>query len=281
VDYSHDLIVKEALDFVRGNRAGPFFLYLALTIPHANNERTREKGDGQEVPDYGRYNEMPWSNPAKGQAAMISRMDADVGRLLKLLAELRIDEQTIVMFSSDNGPHNEGGHDPALFKPSGPLRGMKRDLYEGGIRVPLIVRWPGTTPAASVSHHVGYFGDLMATAADLAGVDVPPGHDSISLVPTLTGEPAKQKQADYLYWEFYEQRGKQAVRWGQWKAIRMPMFTGLTELYDLNQDVGEQHDVAAEHPDVVQKVQQLMDQAHTPHPNWQVAAPRRKPADRS
>ena len=280
VDYSHDLIMKEALDFVRDNKAGPFFLYLALTIPHANNERSRATGDGQEVPDYGMYKEMPWSDQAKGQAAMISRMDGGVGGLLKLLAALGIDERTVVMFTSDNGPHNEGGHDPTLFQPAGPLRGMKRDLTEGGIRVPLIVRWPGTTPAGSVTDHVGYFGDVMATAADLAGVDVPPGLDSISFAPTITGQPEKQKQADYLYWEFYERGGKQAVRSGKWKAIRIPMFSGKTELYDLSQDLGEQHDVADEHPEVVKTLQQMMDQAHRPHPNWKVAGPVRKQAKR-
>ncbi len=276
VDYSHDLVTTEALKFIQDHQSGPFFLYLALTIPHANNEGTGATGNGQEVPDYGSYQEMPWPEPAKGQAAMITRMDGDVGRLLKLLADLGIDQRTVVMFTSDNGPHNEGGHDPKLFQPSGPLRGMKRDMYEGGIRVPLIVRWPGTTPAGTETAHVGYFGDLMATAAELAGVDSPAGCDSISIVPTITGHPAKQQQAAYLYWEFYEQGGKQAVRAGQWKAIRMPLLTGKTQLYDLGQDLGERNDVAGQHPDVVERLEQMMDEAHRPHPNW-TAAPRPQP----
>ena len=143
---------------------------------------------------------------------MITRMDRDIGRILKKLAALGIDEKTVVMFTSDNGPHNEGGHNPARFNPGGPLRGMKRDLYEGGIRVPTIVRWPGTTPAGKTSDHIGYFGDLMATAAQLAGVDPPAGLDSISFVPTLTGDPDEQAAHEYLYWEFYERGGRQAVR---------------------------------------------------------------------
>jgi uncharacterized sulfatase len=277
VDYSHDLVMREALQFVRQHRAEPFFLYLALTIPHANNERTRALGDGQEVPDYGIYADQPWSDQAKGQAAMISRMDGDVGRLLGLLAELGIDRRTAVMFTSDNGPHNEGGHDPQLFQPSGPLRGMKRDLTEGGIRVPFLVWWPGTTPANSSSRHVGYFGDLMATAAELAGVDPPAQVDSVSFVPTIVGQADRQKQAPYLYWEFYERGGKQAVRAGNWKAIRIPMFDGKTELYDLSQDLGEQHDRAAAHPEIVKKLESMMDEAHRAHPNWQVSAAKSAP----
>ncbi len=268
VDYSHDLIVQEALDFVERNQDKPFFLYLALTIPHANNERTQATGHGQEVPDYGIYRDRPWSDQDKGQAAMISRMDRDAGRLLDKLGELGIDQGTVVMFSSDNGHHDEGGHNPETFDPNGPLRGMKRDLYEGGIRVPMIVRWPGKTPAGSVTDHIGYFGDLMATAADLAGVKSPKNLDSISLVPTITGQPERQRQHDYLYWEFYERGGKQALRQGRWKAIRMPIFTGRIQLYDLSSDLGEADDISAEHPRVVEALQLLMDAAHTPNPNW-------------
>lgn len=276
VAYSHDLIANEAMGFIEKNAGGekPFFLYLSLTIPHANNEGTRGTGDGQEVPDYGIYGEKEWSNPDKGQAAMISRMDADVGRILDLLKKLKIDEKTVVMFSSDNGPHNEGGHHPEMFNPSGPLRGMKRDLTEGGIRVPMIVRWPGKTPAKSQSNHVGYFGDLMATAVQLSGGTAPENIDSISFVPTLTGDSKSQQKHEYLYWEFYEQGGKQAVRSGNWKAIRMPWKTGKTQLYDLSQDIGEKSDLADKHPELVKKMEAMMEEAHQPHPNWQ---PRGKP----
>ncbi|MCS7465397.1 arylsulfatase [Stieleria sp. ICT_E10.1] len=272
VDYSHDLIADEALGFIKTsaeNKDKPFFLYLSLTIPHANNEGTRGTGDGQEVPDYGPYADKDWSNPDKGQAAMITRMDADVGRLLDLLDELQISKDTVVMFSSDNGPHDEGGHNTERFDPAGPLQGMKRDLFEGGIRVPFIVRWPGTTPAGTTSSHIGYFGDLMASAAELAGVRCPENTDSVSFVPTITGNATEQAKHDYLYWEFYERGGKQAVRADNWKAIRIPMRTGKTQLYDLSQDIGETENLADRHPDVVKRMEAMMADAHTPHPNWQ------------
>jgi uncharacterized sulfatase len=273
IDYSHDLITNEALSFIKQNAstsgdAKPFFLYLSLTIPHANNEGTKNTGDGQEVPEYGQYADESWSNPDKGQAAMISRMDADVGRVLDLLDERGIAENTVVMFSSDNGPHDEGGHDIERFNPSGPLRGMKRDLYEGGIRVPMIVRWPATTPPGATSNHVGYFGDLMSTVAELAAIDCPDNVDSISIASTITDNADSQKEHAYLYWEFYEQGGKQAVRAGNWKAVRMPWKTGSTELYDLSDDIGEQTNVAAEHADTVKRLEVYMDEAHSPHPNW-------------
>ncbi len=267
VDYSHDLIAQEALEFIEANKQRPFFLYLALTIPHANNEGTRGTGNGQEVPDYGVYAERSWSDQDKGQAAMITRMDRDMGRIMDLLKQLDIDEKTVIMFTSDNGPHDEGGHDTERFGPSGPLRGMKRDLYEGGIRVPMIVRWPGTTSAGAVTDHIGYFGDLLATAAELAGAEVPAKNDSISLVPTLTGR-GEQQEHDYLYWEFYERGSKQAIRRGPWKAVRMPMFSGATQLYNLENDLGEARDVAGQHPDIVQELETLMSEAHTPHSDW-------------
>ena len=268
VDYSHDLVMNEALRFIETNADGPFFLYLALTIPHANNEGTRGTGNGQEVPHYGVYAQQPWSEQDKGQAAMISRMDHGMGLLLQKLKRLKIDEKTVVMFSSDNGHHDEGGHNTDLFDPNGPLRGMKRDLYEGGIRVPMIVRWPGSTPAGTITDHISYFGDLMATAAELTGQPVPASTDSISFVPTIRGEPDRQQTHDYLYWEFYERGGKQAVRFGPWKAIRMPMASGPIQLYDLSQDLGEAHDIAAQRSDLVAKAAEMMEAAHTPHPNW-------------
>ena len=273
-EYSHDLIMREALAWVDEQKDSPFFLYLALTIPHANNEATRGTGDGAEVPEYGVYDAEDWPNPDKGQAAMITRMDRGVGKLLRRLAELGIAEKTLVLFSSDNGPHNESNHDLLRFNPSGDLRGIKRDLYDGGIRVPFLAWWPGTIRAGQVSDHIGYFGDLMATAADLSGVDAPPDTDSISFAPTLLGRAGEQRMHDYLYWEFYEAGSSQAVRIGQWKGVRKPMLTGRLELYDVLRDEGERYDVARNYPEVVTEIEEIMEQAHVPHPNWQTPAGR-------
>jgi arylsulfatase A-like enzyme len=268
VDYTHDLFVEESLQFIDASRSGPFFLYLPLTIPHANNEATRMTGDGAEVPDYGIYRDRDWPDQAKGQAAMITRMDGDVGRILDHLRDIGIAENTLVFFSSDNGPHDEAGHDLNLFDPSGPLRGTKRALHEGGIRVPAIAWWPGTVAAGSTTDHVSYFGDWMATAADLAGTNPPESIDSISFAPTLQGGAKVQREHEYLYWEFYERESRQAVRFGDWKAIREPLFTGDVQLYDLSRDIGEENDVAGQHPKLVHKATEMMEQAHTPHPNW-------------
>ena len=267
-EYAHDLIVERALQWVSEQGNQPFFLFLAATIPHANNEGTRATGNGQEVPDHGPYAERDWSDADKGQAAMITRLDADVGRLLALLAELGIDEHTVVFFSSDNGHHDEGGHDTELFDPNGPLRGLKRDLYEGGIRVPLVARWPGRIQANSVSDHVGYFGDVFNTLSELAGMEPAAGLDSISFVPTLTGRAEEQPRHEYLYWEFYERGGLQAIRRGDWKAVR-PLGGGQVELFDLSADLGEANDLAAEHPETVAELVALMEAAHEPNPNWQ------------
>lgn len=199
---------------------------------------------------------------------MITRMDRDVGALLRRLAELGIAERTLVMFSSDNGPHNESNHDLLRFNPSGNLRGIKRDLYDGGIRVPFLAWWPGTIGPGQESDHVGYFGDLMATVADLSSVDAPPDTDSISFAPTLLGRVGEQRNHDYLYWEFYEAGSVQAVRIRQWKGVRKPMLTGRLELYDVLRDEGERYDVGRNYPDVVKEIEGIMEEAHVPHPNW-------------
>ncbi len=268
VEYSHDLFMHEALSFIDRHKDEPFFLYLPLTIPHANNEAGRRLGDGQEVPDYGIYADKDWPDPDKGQAAMITRMDIGIGQLLDRLKALGIDDNTVVMFSSDNGPHDEGGHSTERFNPGGPLRGMKRDLYEGGIRVPLIVRWPGVTPAGTTSDHIAYFGDLMATAAELAGTKPVKPNDSISFVPTIKGDAPRQKTHRYVYWEFYERGGKQAIRMNNWKGVRLPGFTGTIELYNLETDLGEAIDVSSTHPDIVTAMDEAMKAAHTPAAIW-------------
>lgn len=267
VDYSHDLFANEALDFVRAQSVGPFFLYLALTIPHANNEAARMVGDGAEVPTYGIYANRDWPDQDKGHAAMITRMDADVGRLLDLLKELSIDDSTLVFFTSDNGPHDESRHNLARFTPSGPLAGIKRSLTEGGVRVPMLARWPQHISPGSTSDHLGYFADVMPTLMELTGAKTDAPIDGISFLPTLTGA-GEQREHEYLYWEFYEQGSRQSVRFGDWVAIRQPMFTGQESLFNLVDDIAETTDLAAQHPDLVAKAVAYMEQAHTPNPNW-------------
>ncbi|MHC4623880.1 MAG: arylsulfatase [Planctomycetota bacterium] len=277
--YSHDLFTEEALRFVDVFRKEPFFLYLAYTIPHANNEGGRHIGNGMEVPDYGIYKGRDWPEPQKGHAAMISRMDRDIGKLLAKLRELGIDDNTLVMFSSDNGPHKEGGADPAFFNSWGPLRGYKRDLYEGGIRVPLIARWPGRIKPASVTDHVSAFWDFLPTAVELAGAQAPAQIDGISMVPTLLGRPDKQKKHDFLYWEFHERGGKQAVRMGNFKAVRLSVHknpNGPLELYELTNDIGEKQNVADRHPDVIAKIEAYLKTARTDSANWPLGRKGRK-----
>jgi arylsulfatase A-like enzyme len=259
-EYSHDLFTAEALDFVRRHHARPFFLYLAYTIPHANNELGTVTGDGMEVPDYGPYANESWPKPEKGRAAMIARMDRDIGKLTVLLKQLGIDDKTVIFFSSDNGTHREGGYKPEFFKSSGPLRGIKRDLYEGGIRVPTIVRWPGRIKAGTVSDQVWAFWDFLPTAAEIAGASPPAGIDGISMLPALLGRP--QKNHEYVYWEFHERGFKQAVRMGDWKAVRFGI-NGPIELYDLKTDIGERNNIAAEHPDVVAKIEAILKTVRT------------------
>ncbi len=271
VVYSQDLFEDEALKWIDSKKDSPFFLYLALTLPHANNEAAGALGNGAEVPDYGQYADLDWPDPDKGQAAMISYLDRDTGRLLDHLQKLGLAENTLVMFSSDNGPHMESRNDPLRFNPSGPLRGMKRDLTDGGIRVPLIAWWPGTIERGQVSDHVGYFGDLMATACDLAGVATPPNTDSVSFLPTLLGQSDQQREHEYLYWEFYEGDSAQAVRWGNWKAIRQPMLRGQIEIYDLSRDPAERYNLARRR-DLVSQARKLMAEAHVDHPNWEAPA---------
>ncbi|QDT37300.1 arylsulfatase [Stratiformator vulcanicus] len=264
--YSHDLIAENALDFIEQSKDEPFFLYMAVTLPHANNQGGPR---GMEVPDLGEFADRDWPEPQKGLAAMIQKLDTDVGRVLDKLAELDIDDETIVLFTSDNGPHNEGGNRSEYFDSNGPLRGLKRALYEGGIRVPMIARWPGKIEAGSVTDHASYFGDFFATAAELSGASVPEdlGLDSVSFAPTLLGE-SDQPESNYLYWEFYEQGGRKAVRKGKWKAIRQPWDAEKLELYNLREDIGEDHDVAGEHPEIVAEMEGLMKESHVPSPLW-------------
>lgn len=252
--YAHDLLTEAALDFIRTNAHQPFFLQAHYTIPHANNEGGRATGNGQEIPDYGRYASTDWPEPEKGFAAMVSRLDQDVGRMLKLLKELELDNDTIVFFTSDNGPHQEGGHRMEFFDSNGPLRGYKRDLYEGGIRVPMIVRWPQTIQPGTTTDHPSAFWDFLPTACELAGVSVPSDVDGISYLPVLRGQ--KQPAHDYLYWQYGK---KSAIRKGSWKAVKTTSNADF-ELYNLSQDISEEHNVADEHPDIVQQMNSIAGQ---------------------
>lgn len=265
--FSNDLFTREALAFIDAHKTGPFFLYLAYTVPHANNERGKAEGNGIEVPSDAPYSDRPWPATEKNYAAMITRMDGDIGRVMKRLRELGIDDNTIVFFSSDNGPHKEGGADPTFFKSGGPLRGIKRDLYDGGIRVPMIVRWPGRVKAGVVSDLPWAFWDFLPTAADLARAKAPERLDGISVLPTLLGKPADQRSHEFLYWEFHEGGFKQAVRMGDWKAVRLAPDKPL-ELYDLKRDIGEKHNIAEDHPDVVAKIESFLKHARTDSPYW-------------
>ena len=276
VDYSHDLFAEEALGWIRKNKNNPFFLYLPLTIPHANNEGSRLFGDGAEVPDYGIYEKKDWPKQDKGQAAMITRMDKDVGRILDLLESLNIAKNTLVIFTSDNGPHNEAKHNPERFTPSGPLRGMKRTLTEGGIRMPTIAWQPDTVAKGSQCDQPFYFGDLMATACEMVGTAIPKNTDSISFLPTLKGQPTKQSSHKYLYWEFYERIFRQAVVKNEWKLIRSGMDNSQVELYDLNKDIHEDKNLAKTHPALVQRLISHMEEAHVPHPNWKASQSQKK-----
>ena len=269
VEYAPDLFIEEVDLFIRKKHEEPFFLLFSMNVPHANNEAGQK---GMEVPDHGEFAEKQWPDPEKGFAAMIGNIDRDTGRVLDLLRELGIEEETLVIFTSDNGPHQEGGHRADFFDSNGGLRGKKRDLTEGGIRVPTIAWWPGTIKAGTEDDAHWYFGDVMATVAELAGAQAPGDIDSDSFAGPLRGAPRAQrwKRESTIYWEFYEGGSAQAVRFGKWKAIRKPMFTGPVELYDMSSDPGEKSDFGKRRPDLVKRAENLLDRAHEPDPNWQV-----------
>jgi uncharacterized sulfatase len=261
VQYAQDLFDQKSLDFIEANQDTSFFIYLASIIPHANNEADDR---GMEVPDFGVYQDRDWPNPQKGLAAMIARLDNTVRLLRQKLDELNLSENTIILFASDNGPHQEGGNDPYYFNSNGPLKGIKRDLYEGGIRVPMIACWPGTLPPGQVTDHISGFQDIMPTVCELAGV-ASPKTDGISLVPLLTGKT--QPEHEYLYWEFPENGGIQAALRGDWKAVRKNVSTEDNpplELYNLATDPGETTNLADENSGKVEEMETLLEESHTP-----------------
>ncbi len=255
--YSHDLMTDEALGFIKKNKDNPFFLYLAYTIPHT----------AYQVPELGRYEDKDWPDNMKIHAAMTSRMDRDVGRVSRLIEELGLAEDTLIMFNSDNGAHGQAGSGK-FFKTSGDLRGFKRSMYEGGVRSPMFAYWPGTIKPGTENDHISASWDMLPTFAELVGEPVKGPTDGISMLPTLLGKPG-QKKHDYLYFELYEGRPNQAVRMGKWKGVVLDRRKGQkVALYDLSTDEGEQTDLADEFPEVVERILKAMNEAHRPNPFW-------------
>jgi len=284
-DYSNDLFTRETMSFIEKNDNRPFFIYLNYTVPHAElrvpddsmtpfkghfpekpfvNAAADAKLTGPDEPSLG-YRSQP--TPHAAFAAMVTRMDRDVGRIVDLLRQRGLDQRTLVLFTSDNGPHQEGGGDPEFFKSSGGLKGIKRDMYEGGIRVPMIASWPGTIAAGSVTTYAAAHWDLFPTFAELAGASVPSSLDGMSILPVLRGQT--QKPHEFMYWEFHERGFQQAVRMGNWKAVRLAKDKPL-ELYNLADDPTEFTNVAAKHPDVVAKIESYLKTARTESPNWPI-----------
>jgi len=284
-DYVNDLFTKEALGFIEKTDTRPFFLYLNYTVPHAElrvpedslaplrgtfpetpfvNETADAKPTGADDVSLG-YRSQP--APKAAFAAMIVRMDRDIGAIVGRLRALGIERRTLVMFASDNGPHQEGGAAPDYFKSSGGLRGIKRDLYEGGIRVPFIASWPGTIPAGRVSAHPWAHWDLFPTLAEIAGAKTPSGLDGLSMLRALRGQA--QPAHDAFYWEFHERGFQQAVRMGRWKGIRLAKDAPL-EIYDLQADPNEARNVAAAQPAVVKKIETYLRTARTDNDLWPI-----------
>ncbi|MDR2983081.1 MAG: arylsulfatase [Puniceicoccales bacterium] len=267
--YSQKVFFDSAADFIKRNKDKPFFIYLAPTIPHASLEAT----DEDMAPFKGKFPEKPWGKP-DGQhyryqatphaafAAMVTRLDKDVGKITSLIDELGLAKDTIIVFTSDNGPHQEGGADPKFFNGSGPFRGIKRDLTDGGVHVPFIARWPNTIKAGTKTDNFWAHWDLLPTVADLAGLPVPKGLDGVSLAPTFKGQ--KQPEHPPLYWEFYERGWKQqAVRDGKWKGVYEKKEAPMS-LYDIERDPGEKTNLAKSNPEIVKKLEAIIEASHTP-----------------
>lgn len=278
VHYAPSLIQQKTLAFIENHKDSSFFLFIPTVLPHAELQGPEDEyyrqyehafdetphhgsdyGPGATVAGYASVDK-----PRATFAAMVSRMDAYVGQVLDKLDELGLTDNTLVIFSSDNGPHQEGGADPEFFNSAGGLRGVKRDLYEGGIRTPLIAHWPNHIAAGSVSDHIGAFWDIMPTLVELTGAPRPHYTDGISLLPTLLGQ-GDQQQHGYLYWEFHEGGGRQAVRMGNWKGVRLNVKEapdGPIALYDLQADPAETTDVAAARPEIAKQLAERMEKAH-------------------
>jgi arylsulfatase A-like enzyme len=280
-EYSGDIIHQQALGFIDENKDKPFFLFLSYTLPHAalqvpeDSIFERYKKEFKEPPQnvpatWSGKGYAPQAYPHAAYAAMVTRLDHYVGEVMTKLKAKGLDKNTLILFTSDNGPHQEGGNDPAFFNSNGGLRGIKRDVFEGGIRIPLIAYWPGKIKGGQVNDHVGAFWDLMPTFAGIANVKAPRDIDGISIAPVLLQQKG-QKQHEYLYWEFHEQGGKQAVRKGKWKGVRLDVKKnpdGPIQLYDLEKDPYETTDVANQNPSIQKEIQKIMQDAHTPNPDF-------------
>ncbi len=281
--YGPELIHQKTIEFIEKNKDTTFFLYIPSIIPHAElaaPERIMKKYRNQfagEIP-YKGYDEGPeyrqgqyesQKEPHTAFVAMIDLLDQQVGEIINTVEKLGIAENTIIIFTSDNGPHNEGGADPDFFNSNGLLRGYKRDLYEGGIRVPMIVKWPEKIKANSTTDQISAFWDVFPTLADITGYTLDNRLDGISFFPTLLEQNDKQKKHDYLYWEFHEKGGRQAVRMGKWKAVKYNVFqnpNASIELYDLSIDIGEKVDIANQHPEIVKEMLLILESARKPSP---------------
>ena len=272
-----DLMAEEALWFIKENKEKTFCLYLPFPVPHAaiqvpEDSLKEYEGAFPEIPYKGEKGYLPHPAPRAGYAAMITRMDREIGRIMDLLKELGLDENTLVFFSSDNGPTFNGGTDSEFFKSAGPFRGLKASLYEGGIRVPMIARWPGKIKPSSESDHPSAFWDFLPTFAELLGIDPPVDIDGLSILPTLLDQPAKQKEHEHLYWEYNR---RQAVRMGNWKGIRKGIDKNI-ELYNLKHDIGEKNDVANENPEIVARIEKIMKEGRTKSELFQLVRKKKK-----
>ncbi len=265
--YAPDKMIDSALEFIRENQNGPFFLTFATPVPHlalqVPGESVAEyKDQFDDQPYLGQNGYLPHPYPNAAYAAMITRMDGDIGKLIDLIDELELTQNTIIMFSSDNGTTYTGGVDASFFNSVGDLRGLKGSVFEGGIRVPMIVSWPGTIEAGRWTDHISANWDIMPTIAGIVGIESPENIDGISFLPTLKGQVDSQPQHESLYWEYHAFKGMQAVRMGDWKAVRQRIRTQVdspVELYNLIDDPSEMHDVAADHPDIVAATRAIMD----------------------
>jgi arylsulfatase len=278
--YSHDLMEAEALNFIREHKSDPFFLYLPFTIPHLalqvpDDSLAEYVGKWDDPPYEGGKGYQPHPTPRAAYAAMVTRMDRSVGRIAVLVRELGLDDRTIIMFSSDNGPAplEVGGSDSKFFESAGSLRGLKGQLYEGGIRTPLIGRWPGKIKSGATTDLPTAFWDILPTLCEIAGAEAPSNTDGVSVVPTLTGR-GEQKRHEFLYWEFAGYGGQQALRLGDWKGVRTGLNKGPSDLqlYNLADDPNEQNNIAGEHRDFVARIERIMREQHVPSEAFPIKA---------